>query len=67
MTCTTGEYCLVSEGGVVILDGGGPTYKCTKYPVTCTNGVSCQCLSAGQAACKCTESSAGYTVTCMFP
>jgi hypothetical protein len=66
--CPEGDYCLITEGGVVILDAGNkPTYKCTPFPATCGSSPSCSCISGTEPTCMCVESSAGFTVTCEFP
>jgi len=68
LTCFAGEYCLITEGGVVILDASNaPTYKCNKLPATCTSGASCQCVTQVQPTCSCTDMSGGPVVTCQFP
>jgi hypothetical protein len=51
-----------------LLDGGlGTGYSCPMYPSKCGNTPSCACLTQTTGGCQCSESSAGFTVTCMYP
>ena len=41
------EYCQVTQGGVVVLDGG-PSYSCQDLPNACLVDRSCACLKKNE-------------------
>jgi len=68
-TCAAGDVCVVSQGGVVMLDGGAnTTYACDPYPLACQTVAACSCV--GMAICHSTLTDCSGpipVVTCEYP
>lgn len=64
------DYCSVTEGGPILLDGGDRHYTCEPLPTACKSTPTCACVKSMAMECPggmCVDMGGDITITCEVP